>query len=198
MPLFSLFVLGELLVLLLKGKHVSLADSFTSASQGTLRVASNAVVRVFGFTAYCWLYDQVCVPVVGRSLAYVVCSVDVHPSDRCSHAQIHIVDLPWDSLWCWFLALVVVDFGYYVFHRAAHEINLLWLVCAVLRLISIQGVPRGAPQLAVLQSLDSPSTICPPEVHRLYLLPTLCLVLASDRFRCSRPFEFFVSILDPH
>uniref|UniRef100_A0A8B9K6E6 Alkylglycerol monooxygenase n=1 Tax=Astyanax mexicanus TaxID=7994 RepID=A0A8B9K6E6_ASTMX len=38
----------------------------------------------------------------------------------------HILELPWDSAWTWWLAFLGVDFGYYWVHRFAHEVNLLW------------------------------------------------------------------------
>ena len=37
-----------------------------------------------------------------------------------------IYPMPWDSLWTWIAAAVAYDLGYYVVHRAAHEVNLLW------------------------------------------------------------------------
>lgn len=37
-----------------------------------------------------------------------------------------VVELPWDSYWTWFGALIGVDFIYYWFHRAAHEVNFFW------------------------------------------------------------------------
>ena len=39
----------------------------------------------------------------------------------------HLVTLPWDSPWTWYICLLGVDFFYYWFHRAAHGrfINML-------------------------------------------------------------------------
>uniref|UniRef100_A0A8D1AAJ7 Alkylglycerol monooxygenase n=2 Tax=Sus scrofa TaxID=9823 RepID=A0A8D1AAJ7_PIG len=37
-----------------------------------------------------------------------------------------IISLPWDSPWTWYLTFLGVDFGYYWFHRMAHEVNILW------------------------------------------------------------------------
>ncbi|XP_077019180.1 alkylglycerol monooxygenase isoform X2 [Tamandua tetradactyla] len=34
--------------------------------------------------------------------------------------------LPWDSPWTWYFTFLGVDFGYYWFHRMAHEINIMW------------------------------------------------------------------------
>merc|ERR1712107_554216 len=39
-----------------------------------------------------------------------------------------LVDLPWNSPWTWILTAVLVDLGYYWFHRASHEIGALWAV----------------------------------------------------------------------
>ncbi|XP_058270405.1 alkylglycerol monooxygenase isoform X2 [Hemibagrus wyckioides] len=38
----------------------------------------------------------------------------------------HILELPWDSAWTWWLAFLGVDFGFYWVHRCSHEINILW------------------------------------------------------------------------
>lgn len=36
------------------------------------------------------------------------------------------VDLPWDSPLTWWIAFFAIDFAYYWFHRAAHEVNFIW------------------------------------------------------------------------
>lgn len=38
----------------------------------------------------------------------------------------HLVTLPWDDPGTWYLCFIGVDFLYYWFHRATHEINILW------------------------------------------------------------------------
>uniref|UniRef100_A0AAY5JX26 Transmembrane protein 195 n=1 Tax=Esox lucius TaxID=8010 RepID=A0AAY5JX26_ESOLU len=38
----------------------------------------------------------------------------------------HLLELPWDSAWTWWLAFLGVDFGYYWVHRFAHELNIIW------------------------------------------------------------------------
>ncbi|XP_067208902.1 alkylglycerol monooxygenase-like isoform X3 [Linepithema humile] len=35
-------------------------------------------------------------------------------------------NLPWDSLWTWYITFIVVDFCYYWAHRSNHEIHFLW------------------------------------------------------------------------
>lgn len=37
-----------------------------------------------------------------------------------------LVDLDPTSLWLWVVGFFVIDLGYYLFHRAAHEVNLFW------------------------------------------------------------------------
>lgn len=37
-----------------------------------------------------------------------------------------LVDLDPTNLWVWILGFFVIDLGYYLFHRGAHEINLFW------------------------------------------------------------------------
>ncbi|GAB5568579.1 alkylglycerol monooxygenase isoform X3 [Prionailurus iriomotensis] len=38
-----------------------------------------------------------------------------------------LIILPWDSPWTWYLTFLGVDFGYYWFHRMAHEVNIMWI-----------------------------------------------------------------------
>ena len=44
------------------------------------------------------------------------------------YQEYRMVDLPWDSVVTWILTAVLLDLGYYWFHRASHEIGLLWAV----------------------------------------------------------------------
>ena len=44
------------------------------------------------------------------------------------HEHHRVVDLPWDSTLTWILSAMAVDCGYYWFHRASHEVGLLWAV----------------------------------------------------------------------
>ena len=38
------------------------------------------------------------------------------------------MDLAWDSPLTWAAAAILIDLGYYWFHRASHEVALLWSV----------------------------------------------------------------------
>lgn len=42
------------------------------------------------------------------------------------HNNFQLLELPWNSPWTWFLTFLLVDLGYYWFHRMAHEVNILW------------------------------------------------------------------------
>nr|CAD7255911.1 unnamed protein product [Timema shepardi] len=42
------------------------------------------------------------------------------------YENFRLVELPWDSAWTWYLAVVGVDFCYYWLHRACHEVHILW------------------------------------------------------------------------
>ena len=42
------------------------------------------------------------------------------------YKHFHVVNLPWDSPVTWWFAFLVVDCGYYWFHRIAHEVNIFW------------------------------------------------------------------------
>merc|ERR1719180_663036 len=44
------------------------------------------------------------------------------------HLHHHIVVLPWHSSFTWLLTAILLDLGYYCFHRASHEVGLLWAV----------------------------------------------------------------------
>ena len=50
--------------------------------------------------------------------------------------MLRLVDLPWDSVWTWVIAALLVDCGYYWFHRASHEIGFLWAVHQVIPLFT--------------------------------------------------------------
>lgn len=66
-------------------------DAITSAGQGILMEQTKIILPTFNIVFYAHIYEKY-----------------------------RVVDLPWNSLWMWFLALVVIDFGFYWFHRACH------------------------------------------------------------------------------
>lgn len=42
------------------------------------------------------------------------------------HENYRLVDLPWDSTFTWLCGVLVADLGFYLWHRAAHEVNIFW------------------------------------------------------------------------
>lgn len=45
--------------------------------------------------------------------------------------EFRMFTLPYNSIWTWIFAIFAIDFCYYWFHRAAHEVNLLWSIHVV-------------------------------------------------------------------
>ncbi|CAG0915383.1 unnamed protein product, partial [Notodromas monacha] len=77
--------------------EVNHADTVTSLYAGLLQEVFRAATRGFTTTVYIWLYNNY-----------------------------RLVDLPIDSMFTWLLGALSLDFFYYWFHRANHEINVLW------------------------------------------------------------------------
>ena len=69
-----------------------LNDAIGSLSAGIMmQMAQDVVIKSFKIYVYIWIYKNY-----------------------------HIIDLPWDSPITWWGCLVVYDFLFYWFHRAAH------------------------------------------------------------------------------
>lgn len=97
---FILFIVLEVLVFLVqKRKHlIRVNSSFSNVAAGTIQqIVSKLFCMGFELSMYVWVYNR-----------------------------IHFIDLRWDSAWTWWIAFFAVDFGYYWFHRGAHEINIFW------------------------------------------------------------------------
>ena len=66
-----------------------------------------------------------------REMWFLFCRVIVSSVELALYVFVydnfHLVTLPWDSPWTWYICLFGVDFCYYWFHRAAHGrfINML-------------------------------------------------------------------------
>ena len=66
-----------------------------------------------------------------REMWFLFCRVIVSSVELALYVFVydnfHLVTLPWDSPWTWYICLFGVDFFYYWFHRAAHGrfINML-------------------------------------------------------------------------
>ncbi|XP_067000505.2 alkylglycerol monooxygenase [Anabrus simplex] len=97
-PFFLAFIFVENVLLWLEGKPIlRLNDGVTSVSHGLLQECGKLLSRGAENIAYIYIYDH-----------------------------FRIADLPWDSAWTWYAAVIGVDFCYYWVHRACHEIHILW------------------------------------------------------------------------
>ncbi|XP_046899119.1 alkylglycerol monooxygenase isoform X1 [Hypomesus transpacificus] len=98
-PYFVGLMLLELVVgYLMNGLPVpSISDGVTSVSAGIISRLSHLFLRSIELTTYMYIWNH-----------------------------FHLLELPWDSSWTWWLAFLGVDFCYYWVHRFAHELNILW------------------------------------------------------------------------
>ncbi|XP_006832354.1 PREDICTED: alkylglycerol monooxygenase [Chrysochloris asiatica] len=98
-PLFiSLMILELIISWLHKGKLPGrLDDVLASLSAGVLSQLPSLLFRSIELTSYVYIWENY-----------------------------RLFNLPWDSPWTWYLTFLGVDFGYYWFHRMAHEVNIMW------------------------------------------------------------------------
>ncbi|XP_063159788.1 alkylglycerol monooxygenase isoform X2 [Candoia aspera] len=98
-PLFVTLIMLEFIVKWTQKGRLSslLSDSITSVSAGISSRLPDIISRSIEVSTYVYVWNNY-----------------------------RIIKLPWDSPWTWYLTLIGVDFGYYWFHRMAHEINFLW------------------------------------------------------------------------
>ncbi|XP_069816709.1 alkylglycerol monooxygenase [Dendropsophus ebraccatus] len=80
-----------------KGRPLRVNDGLTSLSAGVMSRLPDVVFRGVEVTTYIYVWTHY-----------------------------RIAELPWDSPWTWWLTFLGVDFGYYWFHRMAHEVNIVW------------------------------------------------------------------------
>lgn len=96
-PLFIAFIVLEWLVVKLKKLgKIRHNDFINSLSHGIVYDVFGVVFRSFTLWGYDWLYER------------------------------RVIDLDWSSPVTWWVAALGVDLGYYWFHRATHEVNLIW------------------------------------------------------------------------
>jgi len=82
-----------------RSRELNIADSVTSATSGLLMTLGGMFTKLIMIQ----VYDYV-------------------------HHHYRLTSLPWDSVMTWLTAAVLIDLGYYWFHRASHEIGVLWAV----------------------------------------------------------------------
>eukprot|EP00064_Thunnus_orientalis_P011293 superscaffoldBa00001618_g11323 len=98
-PFFVGLMVLELVVGVLKtgAPVVTISDGLTSISAGMISRLPMLFMRGCELTGYMYVWDRY-----------------------------HLVELPWDSAWTWWLTFLGVDLGYYWVHRFAHEVAILW------------------------------------------------------------------------
>lgn len=97
-PLFIAFLVLEWIITKLKSKDdIRTNDMLTSLGNGVIHQVTGAAIRGTTLIGYEWVYNKY-----------------------------RLIDLDWNSPVTWFLAALGVDLGYYWFHRASHEVNILW------------------------------------------------------------------------
>merc|ERR1712183_47875 len=99
MPYMVTLIVLEAVINWWLGKKHNVADSVTSISSGLIMTMVGMLTHGFILSIY----------------SYV-------------HEHYRILELPWDSPVPWVTTAVLVDLGYYWFHRASHEVALLWSV----------------------------------------------------------------------
>ncbi|XP_065068859.1 alkylglycerol monooxygenase-like isoform X2 [Rhopilema esculentum] len=98
LPIFLAAIAVEYVVAILKGKPtLRFNDGLSSFHNGILSQLMKIMVLIAEFTLYLFVHDNY-----------------------------RITTLPWDSPWTWVLSFLFIDFLYYWFHRATHEVNFLW------------------------------------------------------------------------
>lgn len=83
----------------IRGREQNLADSVTSITSGLLMTMAGMLTRLFMIQTYDYI-----------------------------HQEYRLTSLAWDSPVTWLVTAVLLDLGYYWFHRASHEVGLLWAV----------------------------------------------------------------------
>ncbi|ELU15879.1 hypothetical protein CAPTEDRAFT_195991 [Capitella teleta] len=98
LPYAPSILLCEVILLWIEGKRLPRwNDSLTSLCSILLIYLPVIVLGQIEMNFYIWLYENV-----------------------------RLVDLPWNAWYTWVLGILTVDFGSYLWHRAAHEVNLIW------------------------------------------------------------------------
>ena len=97
-PFFLLLIGVELWVARYQGKSVyRLNDSFANLACGMIQQVTSIFLKGLLLVGYLSIWKQLC-----------------------------LFEIPADSISAWFLCFIGIDFLYYWFHRASHEINALW------------------------------------------------------------------------
>jgi sterol desaturase/sphingolipid hydroxylase (fatty acid hydroxylase superfamily) len=68
---------------------------------------------------------------VGQQVAMVFMGAGILAAYEWLHQHARLVTFPAGSAWPWVISFVLVDVGYYWWHRLSHQVNFLWAVHAV-------------------------------------------------------------------
>lgn len=94
---FIMLILEMIISWAWKGQPLRINDGLTSLSAGVFSRLPDVAFRGVEVASYIYIWNNY-----------------------------RLIELPWDSPWTWWLTFLGVDFGYYWFHRMAHEVNIMW------------------------------------------------------------------------
>uniref|UniRef100_A0AAR2KJB7 Alkylglycerol monooxygenase n=1 Tax=Pygocentrus nattereri TaxID=42514 RepID=A0AAR2KJB7_PYGNA len=131
-PFFIGLVLLEVFVSWLKTGEllVKINDGTTSLSAGMISRLPHVFVRSLEVSSYIYVWNNY-----------------------------HILELPWDSAWTWWLAFLGVDFGYYWVHRCCHELNILWAAHQVHHSSEYYNLTTALRQSVTQQLINTTSSL---------------------------------------
>ncbi len=102
-PVFFVLIVLEILATIIRKKdYYRTNDAINSISTGMISTAANLTTKVVTFTIYVVVFEYLAP-----------------------------IQLDASHLWVWVLGFLLKDFFYYWYHRAGHEINILWASHAV-------------------------------------------------------------------
>lgn len=97
-PFFFLLIIIEIILdLVTKKKFYRVNDSLNDLSCGISQQIFEIFFKVLVVGAYIWLYDK-----------------------------FTFFNIPLNSILAWVICFILVDLGYYWFHRASHEVSFIW------------------------------------------------------------------------
>lgn len=117
-PFFFVMIVIEMLVgVIFNRKIYSWKDTIMSLSLGAFQQIQGLWFRIFTAFAYEYIY-AIAKPTREHVWSFFPKSVLNIPLETTSY---------WQNVAVFIVGIVGVDFGYYVFHRCAHEFHLLWI-----------------------------------------------------------------------
>ena len=90
-------LLEYILCVFLKVRTARISDGFSSVSAGVIQQTPKLFAVSLTVPLYLWVYDNY-----------------------------RLFSFQWDNPVTWYMSFLVMDFGYYAFHRLSHEVNIAW------------------------------------------------------------------------